>query len=76
MTNVTLSIDENDLKQARMLALQEGTSLNAVIRDYVKTYIGQTKRYQQVTDRILQHAESASFELGEKHWTRDDLYER
>ena len=76
MTNVTLSIDENDLKQARILALQEGTSLNAVIRDYVKTYIGQTKRYQQVTDRILQHAESAPFELGEKRWTRDDLYER
>lgn len=76
MTNVTLSIDENDLKQARLLALQEGTSLNMVIREFVKGYIGQTKRYQQVTERILRSADASTYEIGKKQWTRDDLYER
>ena len=76
MTNVTLSINEDDLKQARLQALQDGTSLNSIIRDFVKSYIGQTKRYQQVTSRLLQHAESSTFELGNKTWTRDELYER
>lgn len=76
MTNVTLTIDESDLKQARLQALQEGTSLNAVIRDYVKTYIGQTKRYQQVTERILQKADNSTFQFAEKRLTRDELYER
>jgi hypothetical protein len=76
MTSVTLSIEEDDLRQARAKALQEGTSLNNVIRGFVKSYIGQTKRYQQVTDRILQHAEASTFELGNKTWTRGDLYER
>lgn len=76
MTNVTLSIDENDLKQARLLALQEGTSLNMVIREFVKGYIGQTKRYQQVTERILRSADASTYEIGKKQWTRGDLYER
>ena len=76
MTNVTLSIDESDLKQARVQALQDGTSLNSVIRDFVKNYIGQTKRYQQVTNRLLEHAEASTFELGTKKLTRDELYER
>ena len=76
MTNVTLSIDENDLKQARVQALQDGTSLNSIIRDFVKSYIGQTKRYQQVTNRLLQHAEASTYELGAQKLTRDELYER
>lgn len=76
MTNVTLSIEEDDLRQAHTKALQEGTSLNNVIRGFVKSYIGQTKHYQQVTDRILQHAEVSAFEFGKKTWRRDHLYER
>ena len=76
MTNVTLSIEEDDLRQARAKALQEGTSLNNVIRGFVKSYIGQTKHYQQVTDRILQHAEVSAFELGKKTLTRGESYQR
>lgn len=76
MTNVTLSIDEEDLKQARILALQQGASLNAVIREFLKNYIGRSERYQQVTDRILQRAEHSQFSSGKHKWTRDELYER
>jgi len=76
MTNVTISIDEEDLKQARIIALQEGTSLNAAIRQFVKSYIGNTKRYQQVTERILQRAEQSEFSSKGREWTREDLYER
>jgi len=76
MTNVTLSIDEEDLRQARTLALQQGTSMNAVIREFVKSYIGRTKRYQQVTTRILQQAEDSTCDSGGHKWTRDEVYER
>ncbi|HEC05107.1 MAG TPA: hypothetical protein ENI84_02790 [Thiothrix sp.] len=76
MTNVTLSIEAEELKQARLLALQQGSSLNAVIREFIKGYIGQNKRYQQVTDRILQKAESSEYKSGGRSWTRDELYER
>lgn len=65
MINVTFSIEEDDFRQARAKALQEDTSLNNVIREFVKSYIGKTKQYEQVTDRLLQRAEASTFEYGE-----------
>lgn len=76
MTNVTLSIDEEDLRQARILALQQGSSLNAVIRRFVKNYVGGTLRYQEITERIIQHAEDSEYRSEGKKWTRDELHER
>ena len=76
MTNVTLSIDEKDLKQARILALQQGTSVNAVIRAYLRNYIRQSNQYQQVTERILQQSDQSQFSSGGRKWTRDQLHER
>jgi hypothetical protein len=35
MSNLTISVDEAVLKQARMRALEEGTSVNALLRDYL-----------------------------------------
>lgn len=76
MTNVTLSIDEENLRQARILALQEGTSLNAVIREFVKDYVAENRRYQQLTGHILQQAERSQFSSGGCKWTREELHER
>ena len=76
MTNVTLSIDEEDLRHARVLALQQGTSLNAVIRGFVRSYIGDNKHYQRITKRILQQAEQSRYYSGGRRWTREELHER
>ena len=35
MTNLTLTIDEHLLRKARILALGQGTSVNAMVRDYL-----------------------------------------
>ncbi len=76
MINVTLSIDKEDLKQARIRALQQGTSVNAVIREFLKNYIASSQRYQQITERILEQAEHSQFDGNGKQWSRDELYER
>ena len=76
MANVTLSIDEENLRQARILALQEGTSLNAVIREFVKKYISDHNHYQQITGRILQQAEQSRYDSGGRKWSREELHER
>ncbi len=76
MTNVTISIDEKDLKKARILALQQGTSLNAVIRRFLQSYIGKVKREQQATKKILQLAETSTFESSGQRISREQLYER
>ena len=75
MTNVTLSIEEEDLKRARVIALQEGSSLNAVIREFVKGYIGNNSHYQEITQRILQQANDSRFNSDGRNWTREELYD-
>jgi len=41
MTNVTISLDENLVKQARIKAIQEGTSLSAKVRELLAAYVRQ-----------------------------------
>lgn len=39
MANLTISVDENLVKQARIKALQEGTSLSGKIREFLAGYV-------------------------------------
>lgn len=41
MTNLTISLDENLVKQARIKAIQEGTSLSAKVRELLSMYVRQ-----------------------------------
>ena len=44
MSNITLSIDDETLKQAKLRAVQEGTSLSAKMRELLQRYaLGQTE---------------------------------
>lgn len=76
MVNVTLSVEEEDLKRARIHAIEQGTSLNAVIRSFVKEYATGSDRYRRITEAILAHAEASGASSEGHRWCRDDLYER
>ena len=39
MTNLTISLDESIVRSARIRALQEGTSLSAKVRDFLRQYV-------------------------------------
>ena len=41
MANLTISLDENLVKQARIKAIQEGTSLSAKVREMLSAYVRQ-----------------------------------
>jgi plasmid stability protein len=41
MANLTISLDENLVKQARIKAIQEGTSLSAKVREMLSSYVRQ-----------------------------------
>ena len=44
MSNITLSIDDETIKQAKLRAVQEGTSLSAKMRELLQRYAsGQTE---------------------------------
>ena len=40
MANLTISLDEDLLKRARLRAIEQGTSVNAILRDYLEAYAG------------------------------------
>ena len=40
MANVTLAVDDDVLRRARIRALEQGTSVNALIREYLESFGG------------------------------------
>lgn len=40
MANLTVAIDDDLLRRARIRALESGTSVNALLREYLEDYAG------------------------------------
>lgn len=77
MANLTLNIDDDVLRRARMRALEEGTSVNALVRDYLARLAhdaGQRTALQEFL--AIAEASQASSGPEGRQWTRDELYER
>ena len=76
VANLTLAIDDDLLRRARIRALEEGTSVNALVRDYLATYVD-TDSPQRAARRFLsiadEHAETGTAGTG-RTWARDDVY--
>ena len=76
MANLTITIDDEALKKARLKALEQGTSINALLRNYLESYAGVHGRQQQASRAILGLASRSRSSSGSASWTRDDLHER
>jgi plasmid stability protein len=77
MTNLTVTIDDELLKRARIRALEQDTSVNALVREYLEGLAGQAKT-QDAIRSFLELAERSNAGSGSegREWTRDELYER
>jgi hypothetical protein len=76
MTNLMITVDDEVLKRARMRALQENTSVNALLRDTLEAYAGvKAERESTVTD-LLRLAREAQAGSAGRRWTREEVYER
>mgnify|MGYP001826921415 CR=1 FL=1 len=76
MKNVTLAIEEKTLREARRIAAERSTSLNAMIREFLQELTERESQADQARQRILELCEQSSAEVGPRSWNRDDLYER
>jgi len=77
MANVTLTIDGDLLKQARIRALEQDTSVNALVRGYLEDYVGHDPRRDGIAGFLaLTEPIHAGSGAGGRSWTRDELYER
>ena len=76
MTNLTIAIDDEVLKRARLRALQEDTSVNAMLRDTLETYAGVKAERESAMVDLLRLARDAQAGSRGGRWTREEVYER
>jgi hypothetical protein len=77
VANLTLTIDDSVLRRARVRAVLEGTSVNAVVRELIERYAGDAQG-DEAMRRILEAARRsrASSGAGGRAWTRDEAHDR
>ena len=75
-TNLTLKLDADLIREAKVLAAKQGTSVSRLLTDQLETLVRRDKVYERAKRRALTRLERG-FNLG---WTppasRDELHER
>lgn len=72
--NITLSINEQVVAEARRIALRRGTSLNQMVRDYLHL-LTQRQSPRQTLEGLEALWNESTYNSTES-WTRDELHER
>lgn len=75
MANLTLNVDSELLQKARELAVQEQTSVNAVVREFLVHYVGARPRRAEALD-ALDALAARKRSRSTSSWTRQSLHER
>lgn len=77
MANLTITVDEETVKRARIRALEEGTSVNALLRGYLEDYAGVRRERLEAWRKIQDLARSAGMgSAGRRLPTREEIYNR
>ncbi|HET7209374.1 MAG TPA: hypothetical protein VFI95_22550 [Terriglobales bacterium] len=75
-TNITLKLESDLLREVRILAAQEGTSISALLSDKLEKMVRERKAYDRARNRALRRLR-AGIELNwEPPRSRDELHER
>ncbi|MBK7052303.1 MAG: hypothetical protein KBE07_03235 [Rhodoferax sp.] len=91
MSNLTISVDDQLIKQARVRAIQQGTSLSAKVREFLQSYVSESddllkKQREDAAARLMATIDLATAQTQRptaeapsatktKRTLRDDLYE-
>lgn len=76
MANLTISVDDELLKRARVRAAQLGTSVNAVLREHMRAWAGAGDTRARALASLLKRAGRTRSARRGRAWTRDELHER
>ncbi len=74
--NLTLSLDRETIRRAKVLAAQEGTSLSRLLADYIERLLGQEEAYAAARRRALAVLDEGFRLGGEIRSKRDDWHDR
>ncbi len=77
--NITLSIDEELVKQVRKIAVERDTTLTGLVRAYLRELAAEdarSGRKRRELEALERSFERLQIHMGERTWKREDLYER
>lgn len=77
MAKLTVAVDDDVLRRARMRARDRGTSVHAVVREHLESYADgdATRAAMRRFLRITSSTASSSAPQG-RTWTRDEVHDR
>jgi hypothetical protein len=71
--NLTIQLDEEVIRRARVVAAKRGTSVSALVARQLDDLADEDERYEAARQRAIElmaHPKA----LGGRNWTRDDIY--
>ena len=79
MKNITLSIDEKVLKAARIYAAEHGTTVNALVREYLIGLASANKQdleaeHAKLRAELAELNRNSHGDLGDWKWNREDIH--
>jgi hypothetical protein len=77
--NVTLSIDEELVKEVRKIAIERDTTLTGLVRSYLQELAAEhakSGRKRRELEALERSFEQLQIGMGKRTWKREDLYER
>ena len=73
--NLTVSLDRDTIRKARILAAKRGTSVSGLVAAQLRETVEDDDRYEAARRQALQFIERG-FHLGGRRVNRDDLHDR
>lgn len=77
MANLTVTVNDQVLRRARIRALEQGTSVNAVVSQYLERFAGMGATAEALSG-FLELADRSTAASGPdgRTWRREELYDR
>jgi hypothetical protein len=75
MKNVTIALDDRLIREARRIAVERSTSLNAMIREFLEELTEHESRAAKARTRIVRLCRASRAEVG-RSAPREELHER
>jgi len=76
MRNVTLALHETTVREARRIAAERSTSLNAMVREFLEQLTQRESRTAEARRTIADLSRESTAEVGARSWSRDELHGR
>lgn len=77
--NITLTLEDDLVREVRKIAVERDTTLTGLVRSYLQDLAaehGKSGRKRRELEALRRSFEQFQFNMGKRTWKREDLYDR